>query len=226
MLSFLRGKSQIIEPFQLQLLCCRAEEIIAARVRNATAMHAVVQGSDRQQAPATAESAEGPPPISITRADLGGLPGMEAVLRHFYRRVINMLKWRDRGRARRLCEEGLLSATGKRLPLDQTQIDSDYSLSATALATLVDERLLRREQRLESLFYEISHDRLAESIERSRPFRIPKTLRQTLRGATAVALLIAPPARSRLGYSLARYFFAAATSGRSVSELAVSVTSF
>ncbi len=189
MLAFLRGESRIIEPFQLQLLCCRAEELVAARAREARAKGSAALGAERPAAPATAESGQGPPMIRITSADLGGAPGMEAVLKHFYRRVIGLLGWRDRRRARRLCEEGLLSATGSRLMLDQTQIESDYGMRAAALATLVDERLLRREQRLESLFYEISHDRLAYSIERSRQFRIPKKFRLALRGAAAVALL-------------------------------------
>lgn len=187
MLAFLRGESQIIEPFQLQLLCCHAEEMIAHRVRKTNA--AATWRSEQPAGTATAEPGQAPLPMRITRADLGGRAGMEAVLRQFYLRVIGMLKRRDRRRARRLCEEGLLSATGKRLMLDQVQIESDYGMTAAALTTLVNERLLRGEPRLESLFYEISHDRLAESIEHSRRFRIPKTLRYTLRGAAAVALI-------------------------------------
>jgi tetratricopeptide (TPR) repeat protein len=188
MLQFLRGESRIIEPFQLQLLCSRAEEIVAARAAEAAAKSS------------EAESEEGPPvlapdaptetpAIRITSGDLGGPAGMKGVLRQFYRHVIGMLSWRERVRARRLCEEGLLNPTGARLMLDKTQIESEYHVSAAGLATLVDERLLRREQRLESLFYEISHDQLANSIQQSRPFRIPKKLRQALRGAAAVALV-------------------------------------
>jgi tetratricopeptide (TPR) repeat protein len=188
MLEFLRGESRIIEPVQLQLLCCRAEEIVAARAAEAAAEDS---GAESEKGPpvlapdATTET----PAIRITSGDLGGPAGMKGVLRQFYRHVIGMLSWRDRFRARRLCEEGLLNRTGARLMLDKTQIESEYHVSAAGLATLVDERLLRREQRLESLFYEISHDQLANSIQQSRPFRIPKKLRQALRGAAAVALV-------------------------------------
>ena len=42
------------------------------------------------------------------------------------------------------------------------------------LNVLVQERLIRRERRLESTFYEISHDRLAESIYASRRNKLPK----------------------------------------------------
>src|SRR5262249_12480028 len=133
---------------------------------------------------------EAVPAIRIGADALGGPAGMDTVLRRFYDRVLGMLPRRDRSRARQLCEEGLLSSSGNRLMLDATQVRSEYGVSAGALATLVDERLLRCEQRLESMFYEISHDRLAESIEHSRGFRIPKRLRNVLRTAAAAALVI------------------------------------
>jgi tetratricopeptide (TPR) repeat protein len=189
MLTFLRGESRIIEPFQLQLVCCRAEDIVAARAKESDSQDSIAQRRNRPEASAAPESGQVRPLIRITSADLGGPAGMDAVLKQFYRRVIGMLGWRERRRARRLCEEGLLSSKGTRLMLDQTQIESEHRVSAAALSTLVDERLLRREQRLESLFYEISHDRLADSIEKGRRFRIPKTLRHTLRGAAGVAAL-------------------------------------
>jgi len=189
MLAYLRGKSHIIEPFQLQLLCCRAEEIIENRAKEVSIAKIAEQRIEQQEKPTAAEFLEGQPAIHITCADLGGLPGMEGVLSQFYYRVINMLNLGDRRRARRLCEEGLLSANGRRLMLDQAQIESEYKLSVAALTTLMNEHLLRCEPHLESLFYEISHDRVAESIEHHRPFRIPKKLRSIMTGAAAVAIL-------------------------------------
>jgi tetratricopeptide (TPR) repeat protein len=183
LLGFLRGRSGIIEPFQLQLLCCRAEEIVEAKMAELT-----VRRTAWPTTLAINNADEPPPMFEITRADLGGPTGMGDVLRQFYRRVINKLGWRDRRRARRLCEEGMLSATGNRIMLEQAQIQSEYGLPGPALKILVDERLLRCEQHLESLFYELSHDRLAESIEHNRPFRIPRKLRQGLAGAAVVGL--------------------------------------
>ena len=166
MLAFLRGDSKIIEPFQLQLLCGDAEDKLAARV---------AQGGKLQ----------------VSADDLGGEAGMNQVLRRFYAAAIMALPSGSRGRARRLCEEGLISATGRRLMLDQAQIESDFGLDADALALLVDERLLRRELRLESMFYEISHDRLADSINRQRSLRLPKRLRLPLGVAAVAAVALA-----------------------------------
>ena len=75
LLGFLRGKSGIIEPFQLQLQCCRAEEIVEAKMAEVTT---------RRTAWPTAlaiNNADEPPPVlEITRADLGGAAGMGDVL--------------------------------------------------------------------------------------------------------------------------------------------------
>jgi tetratricopeptide (TPR) repeat protein len=185
MLTFLQGRSGFIESFQLQLLCCRAEEIIGARAKE------VIAAAKRAGRPGVAASEdfdETIPAFRISHTDLGGPAGMQDVLTRFYKHAIGMLVWSDRRRARRLCEEGMVSATGSRIMLEEAQIQSDYGVAGPALRTLVDARLPRCEQRLESLFYEVSHDRLAESIEHSRPFRIPRKFRQMLKGAFVVGL--------------------------------------
>jgi tetratricopeptide (TPR) repeat protein len=183
LLRFLQGRSGVVESFQLQLLCCRAEEIIAARAKErmaaATAPPAAAGINDSDNTISA---------FRISGADLGGPAGMQDVLRRFYQHAIGMLRWRDRRRARRLCEEGMVSATGSRIMLHEAQIQSDYGVTGPALKTLVNARLLRCEQRLESLFYEISHDQLAKSIEQSRPFRIPRKYRQMMYGALGVGL--------------------------------------
>ena len=61
-------------------------------------------------------------------------------------------------------------------------------MTGPALKALVNARLLRCEERLESLFYEISHDQLATSIEQSRPFRIPRKYLQMIYGALVVGV--------------------------------------
>jgi tetratricopeptide (TPR) repeat protein len=185
LLRFLQGRSGVVESFQLQLLCCRAEEIIAARAKE------LMAAATRAAPPAAAGINDSDNAISAFRisfTDLGGPAGMQDVLRRFYQHAIGMLRWRDRRRARRLCEEGMVSATGSRIMLHEAQIQSDYGVTGPALKTLVNARLLRCEQRLESLFYEISHDQLAKSIEQSRPFRIPRKYRQMMYGALVVGL--------------------------------------
>ena len=166
MIEYLKGKSGVIEPFQLQLLC-RHTEAVAAR-------NAGVSGE----------------PVRLTLDDIQGREGFDSVLKNFYRNTLLRLNRRERSTAARLCEEGLLDASGHRLMLEEGQIHRDFHLSDQTLATLSQERLLRRERRLDSAFYEISHDRLAESILRAKSFRLPKQVRRVLWGTAIVAPII------------------------------------
>ena len=156
MIGYLRGKFGVIEPFQLQLLCHHAEAI-----------------AGRKQ---TAGGAE----VRLTTADFEGASSFEHVLRDFYRGALKELSPGQRRRARLLCEDGLLDRAGHRLMLEEDQIQREFGVRRESLSILAQERVLRRERRQESLFYEISHDRLAESIQQSRPFRVPRRLRRTL----------------------------------------------
>ena len=87
-------------------------------------------------------------------------------------------------------EQGLLDPNGKRLMLEQGEIERRYGLDSTALARLEKSRLLRREPRNESVFYEISHDRLAEAIFRQRQTKLPRWVGRALVGS-AVAVMLA-----------------------------------
>ena len=112
LLRFLQGRSGVIESFELQLLCCRAEEIITARAKE------LMAAATKQATPPAAAGIT----FRISSTDLGGPAGMQEVLRRFYQHAIGMLRWRDRRRARRLCEEGMVSATGSRIMLHEAQI--------------------------------------------------------------------------------------------------------
>jgi tetratricopeptide (TPR) repeat protein len=166
-LGYLRGSFGVIEPFQLQLLCRRAEE-----------------AAERLQ-----RSAAGP--VRLVPGSFGSEFRYEQVLRDFYRDVLSELPRAQRLRAARLCEEGLLDRSGHRLMLEATQIESEYRVRPATLTWLTEERVLLREQRRESVFYEIGHDRLAESIAQNRRFRIPRRYRRALwTGAVVVPLLL------------------------------------
>ncbi|HUM11377.1 MAG TPA: hypothetical protein VLT82_10550 [Myxococcaceae bacterium] len=169
MIVYLRGRFGLIEPFQLQLLC-RYAEAVAARVG---------EGADPER------------PIPLSSRSFAGGPRFENVLRDFYRGTLKELPPPQRRRARRLCEEGLLDRAGHRLMLEEGQIRNEYRVRRESLNVLAQERILRRERRLGSFFYEISHDRLAESIQQSRGFRIPRRWRGTLwTVGVAVPLLV------------------------------------
>jgi tetratricopeptide (TPR) repeat protein len=165
-IAFLKGKSGIIEPFQLQLVCQHAEDLVMAKTKS--------QASSGL--------------IQLTLADFGGMKGLSLILEHFYKKTISNLAKNQQSKARRLCEEGLLDINGHRLMLRKEQIQADYKVTDETLDSMSDERLLVREPRLNSLFYEISHDRLAASIQRAQPFRLPRRLRRRLFTGAAVTV--------------------------------------
>ena len=151
-MDFLANRQGEVEPFQLQIFCRHAEQQIALRS----------QGGDRDG--------------QIDESVLGGRKAMEKLLEHFYRSAILVLaSWRQRSRARNLCELGLLSPSGHRVSVEQGQIHKQYKVSDRSLNTLTQARLVRKESRpgLEGFYYELSHDRVASAVNRSRRFRVP-----------------------------------------------------
>jgi hypothetical protein len=166
MIAYLKGSSGIIEPFQLQLLCRHAEAIACAR------------GSTQNDL------------VQLTLADFSGSKDFNSVLKNFYRDTLLKLDSSQRKRAEELCEEGLLNVSGHRLMLEEGQILRHFRITLNTLNTLSQERLVRREHRNESFFYEISHDRLSESILQSKRFRLPKKVRRALWTTGIVAPVI------------------------------------
>ncbi|MCU1348945.1 MAG: hypothetical protein JWO56_1975, partial [Acidobacteria bacterium] len=168
MLAYLKGRSQVIEPFQLQLLCQHAEGIARRK-----------------------ESTEGGP-VTLTMNDFRGSNAFAEVLANFYRGVLSRIPVPgERKRAAALCEDGLLGSSGQRLMLEKKEILTDYGLSESTLEVLGRERLVREERRMESTFYELSHDRLAESVFAARSGKMPKSVRRALWAYGVAGLLLA-----------------------------------
>ena len=135
---------RFVEPFQLQLICRRIEQIAAARQK------------------ASASEAR------ITMADIGGESALTDTLSHFYRDAIRTLPDRRRRACRRLCEDYLISPEGRRLSLEENEILRQIDLPREALGRLVGSRLLRSENRSDSTYYELSHDALVQPILAAR----------------------------------------------------------
>ncbi len=173
MLTYLKGRSDVIEPFQLQLLCRHAEGIAQRK----ESIHSSTQNE----------------PVVLTLNDFKGSNAFAEVLANFYRDVLSRISSpAERKRAAALCEEGLLGSSGQRLMLEKAQILSDYHIGERTLDVLVRERLVREERRLESTFYELSHDRLAESVFAARGEKLPKSVKRALWiSGVAVLLLVA-----------------------------------
>jgi tetratricopeptide (TPR) repeat protein len=165
MIVYLKGKSGVVEPFALQLLARHAEAIA----------HDKASANDSS--------------VKLTLADFKGAKDFESVLNSFYRDTLKKLPFSMRNKAEELCEHGLLDRDGRRLTLEEGQIRRNYGLEGETLDILAQERLLRREPRLESVFYEISLDQLAKSICESRGDRLPRKARRRLWFAGITALV-------------------------------------
>ena len=168
LIEFIDGVSDrvhVIEPLTLQLVCQRAEAIAIERAKTA-------------------------PEPELRLADFGGVSGLDEVVHSYYTTELAKLPDPARRRATTLFEQGLLDPTGKRLMLEEDEIERRYGLDATVLRSLVDSRLLRREPRNESVFYEISHDRLTEVIARHRKTHLPRWVGVSLVTAAIVIALL------------------------------------
>ena len=167
MLDDLKGRSGVIEPFHLQLLCRNAEAIARRK--------------------ATPDGA----PVTLTTADFRGSASFEAVLANFYRDTLRLLPGASqRKKAEALCQEGLLGASGHRLMPEEGQILSDFGVTRQTLDVLCQARLIRRERRLESVYYEVSHDRLAETIFNARKSRMPRKVKRAIAGGAFLGVAI------------------------------------
>ena len=103
-------------------------------------------------------------PIEIDDADLGGRDGLEGVLRHFYQRTLQTFPVARQRAVRNLCENGLINKSRRRLSLDEEEIERTFAVTPDDLKQLVDERLLRADPRLDSVYYELAHDTLIDPI--------------------------------------------------------------
>ncbi len=125
-LDYLQDRDHNIEPFQLQLLCRHIEEHVIAQQHEAE--HAIVVDLDNY---------------------LGGITGMDDIIKRFYQTAVNSLPgWSVRRKARTVCETGLINPEGRRESLSGRKIKLSFGLAANELASLVDKKVLRREERL------------------------------------------------------------------------------
>src|SRR5574337_469592 len=157
MIEFLKGDAGVIEPFTLQLLCRKAESLAHDKA-----------GASKK-------------PVTLTLADFHDGRDFKQVLRSFYQEALGRLEQSlgppTRTNVEEMCEHGLLDREGRRLLLEEGQIHDQFGVDDKTLKVLLQERLVRRERRGESTFYEVSHDRLAESIYASRRNKLPKNER-------------------------------------------------
>jgi tetratricopeptide (TPR) repeat protein len=156
---------KIVDSLTLQLVCQRAETVaMQCKARDA-----------------------GHPILALD--DFEGRDGLERLVREYYLNELEKLPESTRQRARDMFEEGLLDPSGKRLMLEAGEIEREFRLGQPTLDQLVAGSLLRREPRNESVFYEISHDRLTETIAKHRERRLPPWVWPTI-GAGALIMVV------------------------------------
>jgi hypothetical protein len=121
---------------------------------------------------AARRQASGADRVVVTLQDLGGESGLQSILSDFYGRVLNLIpSIPSRSAARSLCENALISPTGRRLSLEESEIERRFHLSVETLRVLTEQRLLRAEPHADSVYYELSHDSLIEPILAQRQSR-------------------------------------------------------
>lgn len=157
------------EPFFLQILCSHIEGQIKAK-QAAGNSHAV---------------------LDVDGSYLGGKAGIKALTGKFYLDALRAIPAeRMRQRARRLCEEGLLTAGGRRRSALKEDLENQFGIDLSVLDTLERGRLLRKEPRHGSYYYEISHDRLALAVQEHRQWKMPRELKLAI-AACAILLGLA-----------------------------------
>lgn len=145
-------QSAHVDPSQLQVVC---------------------QHVERRILPGKTSHDDGP--VVITPSDLGGADGLKDILRDYYRREVESLDTAVQDDVRQLCELGLVSRSGRRLSLEEGEIEHDYGVTPDVLEALIDKRLLRAESRVGSVYYELAHDSLVAPIKDHRATHTRRT---------------------------------------------------
>lgn len=165
--SMLRNPVEMIDPFQLQLICQQIEEhVILRQKRN-------------------------PSYNIVTLQDIGGSKQIKKGIQSFYAHIVSnccddlpfyvgiFRRSLIKKRVHNLCTKHLVSPEGRRLALNEETLLRRFRIPPTVLARLVDSRLLRSHQRSNNTYYEISHDTIAEQIH-SKPSNIYIRVQQFL----------------------------------------------
>lgn len=137
------GSGGEIEPYRLQLFCAEIEDRLIAQKTECGFL----------VSPAFYKSRE-------------GIAGM---LEGFYEKQLAILRPSQKMMlARQVIEMELLTATGKRQSVVEEELMQNSGISRDLLLELEGLRLLRSETRLDSLYYEITHDTIVPPIWKAR----------------------------------------------------------
>jgi hypothetical protein len=143
---------EFVEPIQLQVVC---QDMWRNFPDDLKAYAAEPQGLPREKKIITREQ------IKIGDVD-------HALAQHYDRAIENAVRasGTSEGQLRRWFDSSLITGAGERgIALDSS--DETKQLPETALEVFLDQRLVRKESRGGSVWYELTHDRFIEPIQRS-----------------------------------------------------------
>jgi tetratricopeptide (TPR) repeat protein len=150
-----------IDPFFLQILCSNVEKQVQQRQAGEVASDSLIE---------------------VDSGYLASEQGIKTFVTGFYIDAVNRISDpKVRERVRKLCEEGLLTASGNRRSLLKEDIESNFGVESRYLDVLENIRLLRKESKDRSFNYEISHDRVAAAIYEKRVPRDRRAREETER---------------------------------------------
>jgi len=158
------GKKGEVESFQLQAVCQAIEEKI---IRSA-----------RQKFDATELLEKSTDGLPLVAPDFyGSREGLDAILDESYNRRLDGLASNDASAdwpetARLLLEGALVTPNDRRQSVDREVLLLRPGVSPALLDELEKQRLVRKEPRLDSFYYEISHDTWLKPVLNSRKLRL------------------------------------------------------
>lgn len=151
------SKNREVESFQLQAVCQAIEEkIMRGQRQKFDPMHLLPVSRDGLRA--------------IGSDFYGGREGIDDIIEENYNKRLDSLgdideAWPDL--ARRILEDVLVNKNDRRQSVDMASLDAPEAL----LAELERQRLVRKEPRLDSFYFEISHDTWLPAIVKNRKIR-------------------------------------------------------
>ena len=172
-------KNREVESFQLQAVCQALEEKVLG-LNPTPDPSPSGRGDVEDTAAYSTEYVASPLPVGeglgvgllITPDFYGGTEGIARILEESYQRRLDSLEnpgWV--APAARLLEDALVNENGRRRSVDVADLLARPGVTSDLLDALERQRLVRKEPRLDSFYYEISHDTLLAPIVKSRRAR-------------------------------------------------------
>ncbi len=158
-------KNEVVEPFQLQAVCQALEErLVSALAGKPGFVKTMPRSADDLPA--------------ISSHFFGGKTGLKRILEDFYQKRISELPEAWQQPAQLLIEEALINENKRRRSMDVQDLLERKGVTQELLDLIEDSRLVRKEPRLDSFYYELSHDALLEPILTFRQERRLQAARQ------------------------------------------------